>query len=158
MFFCIFQYELHSGKAPFESYDPTGTAKKILKGRPSFPSSFSPQIQSIIKELLTKDPTRRLGCMSEATMGVIQHRFYNGFDWKGLLNKRIPPPYTPRLPKNGFDNIGYKDDGKSDAKDCKCKSMPCQLSITVVSFSSYLTCTLTHMFFPVTNTNRDTRS
>ena len=54
-------------------------------------------------------------------MGVIQHRFYNGFDWKGLLNKRIPTPHTPRLPKNGFDNIGYKDDGKSDAKDCKCK-------------------------------------
>jgi len=85
--------------------------------------------------------------MSEATMGVIQHRFYNGFDWKGLLNKRIPPPYTPRLPKNGFDNIGYKDDGKSDAKDCKCKYMSYQLNMLVVSFSSYLICTLTHMSF-----------
>jgi len=51
-------------------------------------------------------------------MGVIQHRFYNGFDWKGLLNKRIPTPYTPRLP-NGLDSIGYKDDGKNDASVCK---------------------------------------
>lgn len=74
-------------------------------------------------------------------MGVIQHRFYNGFDWKGLLNKRIPTPHTPRLPKNGLDNIGYKDDGKSDAKDCKCKCISYQLNMLVVSFSAFLTCT-----------------
>jgi len=111
----MFQYELHSGSAPFQSYDPTGTAKKILKGQVSFPSKFSSQMQQTIKALLTKDPTRRLGCMSDGTEGVMKHRFYQGFDWQGLLDKKIDPPYKPNIPKK-IETIGRRDDGKDNAK------------------------------------------
>ncbi|KAL7545629.1 hypothetical protein ACHAWF_008982 [Thalassiosira exigua] len=114
----VLLYELHSGGAPFQSYDPTGTAKKVLKGRVSFPSKFSSNIQRVIKELLAKDPTRRLGCMNDGVDGVMKHRFFQGFDWKGLLGKTLPPPYKPQLPKN-VETIGRKDDGKDKAKATK---------------------------------------
>ena len=114
----MFQYELHSGSAPFQSYDPTGTAKKILKGHVSFPSKFSSQMQQTIKALLTKDPTRRLGCMSDGTEGVMKHRFYQGFDWQGLLDKKIDPPYKPNIPKK-IETIGKRDDGKDHAAESK---------------------------------------
>lgn len=109
----VLLYELHSGGAPFQSYDPTGTAKKILKGRVNFPSRFSSIMQQVIKALLTKDPTRRLGCMNDGTEGVMKHRFYHGFDWQGLLDKKIDVPFKPNLPKK-MDSIGRKDDGKDD--------------------------------------------
>mmetsp|Transcript_14357 Transcript_14357/g.30573 ORF Transcript_14357/g.30573 Transcript_14357/m.30573 type:complete len:279 (+) Transcript_14357:1222-2058(+) len=106
----VLLYELHSGSAPFQSYDPTGTAKKILKGKVNFPSKFSSPIQQAIKALLTKDPTRRLGCMNDGTQGVMKHRFYHGFDWQGLLDKKIDPPYKPKLPAK-LESIGYRDNG-----------------------------------------------
>ena len=114
----VFLYELCSGSAPFESYDPAGTAKKILKGRPTYPSNFSQQLRGVIKELLTKDPTRRLGCMSGGTDGAMKHRFYHGFDWQGMLERKIKPPFSPRVPKD-VSTIGYKDDGTDNAKPTK---------------------------------------
>mmetsp|Transcript_12686 Transcript_12686/g.27552 ORF Transcript_12686/g.27552 Transcript_12686/m.27552 type:complete len:694 (-) Transcript_12686:268-2349(-) len=114
----ILLYELHSGSAPFQSYGPTGTAKKILKGQINFPTNFSKQMSRVIKELLTKDPTRRLGCMSDRTEGVMQHRFYHGFDWQGLLDKEIDVPFKPKIPKN-IETIGWKDYEKDVAKSSK---------------------------------------
>jgi len=114
----ILLYELHCGSAPFQSYDPTGTAKKILKGRVKFPSKFSSQLAGVIKELLTKDPTRRLGCMSDGAEGVVHHRFYHGFDWQGLLDKEIDVPYAPRIPKR-IETIGRVDHETDIAKSSK---------------------------------------
>jgi len=114
----VFLYELHSGRAPFQSYDPTGTAKKILAARITFPSKFSSTTQSVIKALLNKDPTRRLGCMNDGTDGVMRHRFYTGFDWQGLLDKAIKPPYTPKIPAN-LEKIGKRDVAKGNAKESK---------------------------------------
>lgn len=114
----VLLYELHSGSAPFQSYDPTGTAKKILKGRVSYSSQFSKPMIQVIQALLTKDPTRRLGCMSDGTEGVMKHRFYSGFDWQGLVDKKVDPPYKPKLPNN-LETIGRKDSKKDDAKPSK---------------------------------------
>lgn len=114
----VLLYELHSGSAPFQSYDPTGTAKKILKGSVTFPSKFSSQMRQVIKALLMKDPTRRLGCMNDGTDGVMKHRFYHGFDWQGLLEKKIDVPYTPKMPSD-MKKLGRKDDGRDDAKATK---------------------------------------
>lgn len=75
-------------------------------------------MQMVIKALLTKDPTRRLGCMSDGTEGVIQHRFYHGFDWQGLLDKTIEVPYKPKLPDN-IEKLGRKDTEKDNAKPTK---------------------------------------
>merc|ERR1712008_164506 len=95
-----------------------GTAKKILKGTVTFPSKFSPQMRAVIKALLSKDPTRRLGCMNDGTEGVMKHRFYQGFDWDGLLEKKIDPPYVPKLPEK-MEKLGRKDTKKDNAKNSK---------------------------------------
>jgi len=114
----VLLYELHSGSAPFQSYDPTGTAKKILKGRVSYSSKFSKPLVQLIQELLTKDPTRRLGCMSDGTEGVMKHRFYSGFDWQGLVDKEIDPPFKPKIPAK-IETVGKKDSKTDSAKPSK---------------------------------------
>jgi serine/threonine protein kinase len=114
----MWQYELHAGRAPFQSYDPTSTAKKILQARINFPSKFSRVTQTVIKSLLTKDPTRRLGCMNDGTDGVTKHRFYTGFDWQGLLDKNIKPPYTPKVPAK-IENLGKFDSNREKFQSCE---------------------------------------
>lgn len=113
----VLLYELHAGRAPFQSYDPNGTAKKIMSGRVSYPSKFRSTTQHLIKSLLKTDPTRRLGCMNDGIDGVMRHRFYAGFDWQGLLDKTIDTPYKPKIPAN-IEKIGRKDSAKDKTKPC----------------------------------------
>lgn len=115
----VFLFELTAGAAPFQAYDPSGTAKKILRGRISYPSRFSNQLSNIISALLNKDPSRRLGCMRDGTEGVMKHRWFSGFDWTGLLNREVDGdiPYKPKVPRN-VESIG-KPDGGDKAKPSK---------------------------------------
>jgi cGMP-dependent protein kinase len=104
----VLLYELSTGRAPFESYDPTGTAKKVLKGLVDFPDTITGPMKDLIKALLTKDRTRRLGVLKGGTEDVMKHRFYWGFSWDGLLNKKAVPPFKPELPEK-FDALGQPD-------------------------------------------------
>jgi len=79
---------------------------------PPYPANFSPQLQQLIKGLLVRDTTRRLGCGVGGPKSLSNQRFYAGFDWQGLLDKRVPPPFVPTISKK----IGWKDAGKDDAK------------------------------------------
>jgi len=44
-------------------------------------------LQDLINHLLSVDLTRRLGCMKAGAMGIRDHPFFSGFDWKGLAER-----------------------------------------------------------------------
>mmetsp|Transcript_20228 Transcript_20228/g.30801 ORF Transcript_20228/g.30801 Transcript_20228/m.30801 type:complete len:84 (-) Transcript_20228:107-358(-) len=50
-------------------------------------------MKDLIKALLTKDQTRRLGVLKGGTEDVMKARFFTGFDWEGLLNMQIRAPF-----------------------------------------------------------------
>ena len=90
----------------------------ILKGKlPThpYPARFSPHLHQLIKGLLERDTTRRLGCGVDGPMGVMNQRFYAGFDWQGLLDKRLKPPYVPNISKS----ISWNETGLDDARPSK---------------------------------------
>jgi hypothetical protein len=45
-------------------------------------------------------------------MSVMRQCFYAGFDWEGLLERRVVPPFVPNTSKN----IGWKETGKDNAR------------------------------------------
>ena len=53
--------------------------------------------------------------MQGGTEEVMHHRFYHGFDWDGLLDKKIDVPYTPKLPKN-MEKLGRPERPEQDKK------------------------------------------
>jgi len=108
----VLLYEFFTGRAPFASYDPTGTAKNILKGVVRFPEKGP--MRELIESLLEKDQTKRLGVLKGGTEDVIKHRFYAGFDWEGLLNMKTDPPFKPTPPDN-FETLGLGSD-RDDAR------------------------------------------
>jgi classical protein kinase C len=52
---------------------------------------------SILQRLLTRDPKRRLGAGPEDAEEIKRHPFFRGVDWDAMLQKKIPPPYLPKI-------------------------------------------------------------
>lgn len=103
----VLMYEFFVGEPPFASYDPSSVAKKIIDSRVEYTKEMSPVMQDVIRALLQRDPSRRLGCLRGGTQDVMKHRFFRGFDWNGLQQRTMTAPYVPKAPKK-IEKIGYR--------------------------------------------------
>jgi len=73
--------------------------QKILNGELRFPSYVSPDAQSLLEGLLTRDVEKRLGSQPGE---VKRHAFFKDIDWDKLERREVEPPYKPRV-KNELD-------------------------------------------------------
>lgn len=98
----IFLFETVHGRAPFYSSTPNRRTRKILKGYSyvAVPSQFSEALSDLISHLLVADQSKRLGRTQHGIQGIKNHRFFAGFDWDGLQERRIEPPIKPKIPQD----------------------------------------------------------
>ena len=64
---------------------------------------------SICEQLLNRDPSKRLGSGERDALEVKAHPFFSGVDWKGLLDKRISPPFIPTI-KGPLDTSNFDEE------------------------------------------------
>jgi hypothetical protein len=50
-----------------------------------------------VSQLLTRDPTRRLGSGKADAEEIKKHPFFKDVNFDDVMNKRIPPPYFPTI-------------------------------------------------------------
>ena len=50
-----------------------------------------------LPQLLTRDPTRRLGSTKADAEEIKRHPFFKDVNFDDVLQKRIPPPYFPTI-------------------------------------------------------------
>ena len=83
----IFLYELSYGFTPFRGAHREQTFDNVLHKPLSFPAepAVSKQCQSIIRALLVRDPSQRLGAKGGAEE-VKAHAFFSGLDLSSLLS------------------------------------------------------------------------
>ena len=95
----ILLYELTSGVAPFYANNQSRRARKILEGYQLVtpPAHFSGRLNSLIEKLLVADQSSRLGRTQNGVQGIKNHRWFAGFDWQGLLDKKIEVPIKPEV-------------------------------------------------------------
>jgi serine/threonine protein kinase len=114
----IVMYELMSGRLPFASRDRRRMFHKIVNCPVEFGSAyFSPSAQSIIGDLLIKDPSRRLGCVlggGSDGKAVQCHKFFaehGMIDFHKLLRKEMCPPFKPSkyVCENNVRGVEAKD-------------------------------------------------
>jgi len=84
-------YEMLTGLPPFYSQNINIMYQKILNGELRFPSYVSPDAQSLLEGLLTRDVEKRLG--SE----VKKHPFFKDIDWEKLEKREMEPPFKPKV-------------------------------------------------------------
>jgi len=135
----ILIYEMLASYPPFYDRDTMKTYQKIMTGAIEWPEHFSRPATSIIKKLLYRRPTRRLGVVKGGAMLIKNHMWFNSFfasqdadgksGWDRLLNRELKAPMLPKIADSkdlsNFEDVDeeeephvdYEDDGSNwDAK------------------------------------------
>lgn len=80
-------YDMLVGKPPFISDNKGGTADKIVKGRLYFPSNVSKEAVKLIRGLLTKNPSKRLGV--NGVQQIQKQSFFRHLNWCDVEKRKV---------------------------------------------------------------------
>ena len=118
--FGVLVYEMVTGRPPFMNKNHHKLGLLIRQGSLIIPDPvkhgipMSDDIKDLITKLMDKNPDKRLGSNGDADE-VVNHPFFQGFDWEKLMSRQLTPPFAPDAdfnlkkdkPKsnNGRDNL-----------------------------------------------------
>jgi serine/threonine protein kinase len=103
----ILIFEMLAGYPPYYDDNPFGIYQQVLEQDPQFPQGeFKGSAKSLIKKLLHKDATKRLGCLFGGARDVKGHKWYAEIDFEKLLARDIEAPYLPSV-KSAIDTSQF---------------------------------------------------
>ncbi|TWW81425.1 3-phosphoinositide-dependent protein kinase 1 [Takifugu flavidus] len=109
---CII-YQLVAGLPPFRAGNEYLIFQKIIKLEYEFPEKFFPKAKDLVKQLLSQDPSKRIGCEEMGGYDPLrQHPFFDTISWSDL-HLQTPPkltPYLPAMSEDDEDCYGNYDD------------------------------------------------
>ncbi|XP_026858313.1 protein kinase C epsilon type isoform X1 [Electrophorus electricus] len=105
----VLMYEMMAGQPPFEADNEDDLFESILHDDVLYPVWLSKEAVSILKAFMTKSPNKRLGCVAAHGLeeAIKVHPFFKEIDWVLLEQRKIKPPFKPRIKTkrdvNNFD-------------------------------------------------------
>ncbi|KCV69705.1 AGC/AKT protein kinase [Fonticula alba] len=91
----ILLYEMITGLPPFFADDIEEMYQKILNAPLVFPPEVSPKAQSLLRGLLDRSPSTRLG--SGGAHEIRAHPFFADIRWDKLHARQVAPPFRPEV-------------------------------------------------------------
>ncbi|BFZ19048.1 hypothetical protein BsWGS_22088 [Bradybaena similaris] len=85
-------YDMLTGQPPFSGENRKKTIDKILRAKLSLPPYLTNEARGLLKKLLKKNPSDRLGSGPDDAAPIKSHPFFRHINWRDLLNKKIEPP------------------------------------------------------------------
>ena len=70
-------------------------------------------VRDLVRRLVTRDTTRRLGCMKRGAKDVMDHRFFDNVDWNQVYSRQLPAPICPVLASD-IDTSYFLDYSEED--------------------------------------------
>ncbi|KAI8369545.1 kinase-like domain-containing protein [Radiomyces spectabilis] len=94
-------YEMLAGYPPFYDESQFKLYEKIVMSKPKFPSFFNPAAVDLLQHLLTADLSSRYGNLRRGSRDVFEHEWFAPIDFEQLAQRKIKPPYTPKISGDG---------------------------------------------------------
>ncbi|OMJ73271.1 hypothetical protein SteCoe_28084 [Stentor coeruleus] len=94
----VLLYEMLIGSPPFYSQNRSEMFLNIKKAKLRVPTSLTIECKNLLRDLLQKDPNKRLGSVGGASQ-IKQHEFFYGIDWNLVYNRGLRPP-VPLMPSS----------------------------------------------------------
>ncbi|KAL7582528.1 hypothetical protein Lser_V15G42932 [Lactuca serriola] len=93
----ILLYEMLTGQPPFRGGNREKIQQKIVKEKMKLPAYLSSEAHSLLKALLQKDPSKRLGNGAMGSDEIKRHKWFKPINWKKLENREIQPSFRPEV-------------------------------------------------------------
>jgi p70 ribosomal S6 kinase len=118
----VVMYDMLNGGPPFTGRDRNEAKKAVCRGKLKLKSHFTHNSRELMKGLLNRQPTNRLGSGPEDALLIQRHPWFSEIDWDKLMKKELTPPYVPQLSSaedtSLFDDIFVKE----PAYDTPCRT------------------------------------
>jgi len=121
----ILLFEMMTGDAPWYHRDAKELQRKIVHTKLKLPPWLSNDARTLMRGLLTKDPSQRLGTRPGSEKKEVEwrdvkaHPFFRSLNWKLLSLCKLEPPYVPTLdgeePLMDVSNFDQKYTGEQAA-------------------------------------------
>uniref|UniRef100_A0A6G1SA44 protein kinase C n=1 Tax=Aceria tosichella TaxID=561515 RepID=A0A6G1SA44_9ACAR len=107
----VLMYEMVAGQPPFEAENEDDLFEAILHEDVLYPVWLSREAVSILRGFMTKNVSRRLGCVASqgGEQAILDHPFFKDIDWVALEAKKVKPPFKPKI-KNARDVSNFDVD------------------------------------------------
>jgi serine/threonine protein kinase len=86
-----------TGMPPYYSKDREKLFHTIKTEQVKFPNFLSKEAVDILTKLFIKDPEKRLGSGPNGLEDIKSQPFFSSINWDSILEKKIKPPFTPKL-------------------------------------------------------------
>ncbi|KAI9675801.1 MAG: serine/threonine protein kinase psk1 [Trizodia sp. TS-e1964] len=90
-------FDLLTGSPPFPGKNHARIQEKILHQKLSLPYFLGPDAKDLMRRLLRKDPSKRLGSSNKDIPLIKNHRFFRKIDWEKLERRELEPPIKPLI-------------------------------------------------------------
>eukprot|EP00158_Paraphelidium_tribonemae_P008282 Partr_v1_DN28540_c1_g1_i4_m73939 putative CAMP-dependent protein kinase, catalytic subunit len=114
-------YEMLVGQTPFHDTNIKGIYRKVLYGTIEYPWTMDAIAKDLIRSLLVRNPSRRLGSSpGHSVENIKRHKWFRGIDWEKLKRREIAAPFVPRFSHAGdtsnFVNFGRDRNSSADGE------------------------------------------
>lgn len=82
---------------PFTAENRKRTIEKILKGKLNLPPYLTADARDLVRKLLKRQVSARLGAPPGDAQDVKQHQFFKHICWDDVLSRKLEPPFKPSL-------------------------------------------------------------
>ncbi|CAF3597308.1 unnamed protein product [Rotaria socialis] len=106
-------FEMNAGYSPFWDADQQKIYHKIINGKFRPRSAFSENLIDIVRGLLQKDLTKRLGMMFNGINDIKKHAWFRDLDWMQVFLKKIRAPWVPDIRANNFPDAEDEEPTRS---------------------------------------------
>ncbi|XP_060832844.1 ribosomal protein S6 kinase beta-1-like [Bombus pascuorum] len=90
-------FDMLTGMPPFTGDDRRKTIEKILRGKLCLPLYLTPDAKDLIRKLLKRQVSQRLGSGPDDAEQIMNHNFFKHIKWQDVISRKLEPPFKPSV-------------------------------------------------------------